>query len=1549
MLDVNNGNAVIGSGTTGTVTAGVVTIANVPADRPVKLRVNLPPDHKFTTRNATGTNEGNDSDVHASGNKKATTDPFSLTAGGSSTITNQDCGLWAPGSIEVQVWNDKNGNGKRDDSNSALNGIFVEMLDVNNNNNVIGSGTTAAGLVSITGVPADRPVKLRVTLPPDHKFTTRNATGTNEGNDSDVHASGNKKATTDPFSLTAGGSSTITNQDCGMWAPGSVEVQVWNDKNGNGKRDDSNSALDGILVEMLDVNNGNGVIGSANTSGGVATIAGVPADRPVKLRVNLPADHKFTTRNAAGTNEGNDSDVHASGNKKATTDPFSLTAGGSSTITDQDCGLWTPGKLEAQVWMDKNGNGKRDDSGDNVNVYGMRVNLLETNGSPVLKNNNPVFAITECGTGLAKIDYVPADRPVKLEFELFTNGVFTTRNAPGTNEGNDSDVHASGNKKATTDPFSLTAGGGTTITNQDAGLSARGDWTDATIESFVWDDIDADKNQNGEYGKGIANVKVRLTDNSGNTCVCEKTDANGIATLPAIAGFPTQYRLKFDLPTDYRFTPQNGGLTVTNNSDANANTGQTGKFSISAGQTITYIDAGMWAPGTLETFVWDDIDADKNQNGEYSNGINDVLVELLNANSTPVTYPSGPKAGQAVKATTTTRTSDNKDGYAFLDYVPADRELRLKYTLLTEHRFTPQNGGVTVANNSDANASSGITGKFQVAKGSHKITYVDAGMWRPGTLETFVWDDIDADKNQNGEYSRGINGVKVELLYADQTAVTYPSGPNVGQPVMAMTATRASDNKDGYAFLDYLPADQQLRLRYTLPTEDYRFTPQNGSITVANNSDANASTGVTGKFQVAKGSHKITYVDAGMWTPGQLETFVWDDIDADKNQNGEYGLGIAGVDVELLNADNTPVYYPTDHPQAGMKVPTATTDSDGKATIAYIPASRELRLKYTLLPDHKYTSNNGSITVANNSDVLTLSGITGKFKAVKGDETITYVDAGMWTPGQLETFVWDDIDADANQNGEYGLGIAGVDVELLNADNTPVYYPTGHTLAGQKVPTETTDSDGKATFDYIPANRELRLQYTLLPDHRFTPKNGTPMVTNNSDANLPGGITGKFQVEKGDETITYIDAGMWTPGSVETFVWEDIDGDKNQNGEYGLGVNGVLVKLLNADFTPVIYPAGHPNSGNPVNTLTANHPTTGNPGYAMLDYLPADRQVRLEYVIDQCNATFTPQNGGIAVGNNSDANTSTGRTGKFAATKGSHKITYVDAGLATVGDCDPVAQDGYLKGAGKKGQARWRNFRTNNSGWDVAVGTDVGGNSATFTDTDFGNVWNFLPGVNDITLTYDPGMGILEATTTNSGGLYTTTHTIGDVGTVNYLQWFIRGNGIDPFAQTVSFNNVQLVEGINTYDLGNFSVTESGANYYLVLDMTSGFTLSGQLTFDVESECQECGKLDVIFGTDNSGGSRVAKVDALDAIDDIVLYPVPASDFLNVEIVAGVELMSQYQIVDLAGKVILRNQLKLKAGSTTLKVPVSDLAAGHYVFHVLTAEGMIHKKFVILR
>jgi hypothetical protein len=245
------------------------------------------------------------------------------------------------GSIEARVWNDKNGNGKQDDSNANLGDIEVKLIRTSDNFELQAVDTDLiTGIATFTNVPVGTQFKLEFDLPADHKFTARKAASTNNTNDSDVHASGNKKATTDPFSLSTAGQK-LTTLDCGMWAPGTLEVQVWNDKNGNGKRDDSNAALNGITVEMLDVNNSNAVIGSDVTASGLATITGVPADRPVKLRVVLPDDHKFTARNANGTNESNDSDVHASGNKKGTTDPFSLTAGAvlPSPIRIVACGL----------------------------------------------------------------------------------------------------------------------------------------------------------------------------------------------------------------------------------------------------------------------------------------------------------------------------------------------------------------------------------------------------------------------------------------------------------------------------------------------------------------------------------------------------------------------------------------------------------------------------------------------------------------------------------------------------------------------------------------------------------------------------------------------------------------------------------------------------------------------------------------------------------------------------------------------------------------------------------------------------------------------------------------------------------------------------------------------------------------------------------------------------------------------------------------------------------------------------------------------------------
>ena len=77
-----------------------------------------------------------------------------------------------------------------------------------------------------------------------------------------------------------------------------------------------------------------------------------------------------------------------------------------------------------------------------------------------------------------------------------------------------------------------------------------------------------------------------------------------------------------------------------------------------------------------------------------------------------------------------------------------------------------------------------------------------------------------------------------------------------------------------------------------------------------------------------------------------------------------------------------------------------------------------------------------------------------------------------------------------------------------------------------------------------------------------------------------------------------MDAGMWTPGVVNTNVWidENANGTK-QNNEANLG--GFKVGMYETNGDPLLYPAGHPNAGQPVTGVTSS----GN-GIASL-YMPA--------------------------------------------------------------------------------------------------------------------------------------------------------------------------------------------------------------------------------------------------------------------------------------------------------------------------------------------------------
>ena len=207
--------------------------------------------------------------------------------------------------------------------------------------------------------------------------------------------------------------------------------------------------------------------------------------------------------------------------------------------------------------------------------------------------------------------------------------------------------------------------------------------------------------------------------------------------------------------------------------------------------------------------------------------------------------------------------------------------------------------------------------------------------------------------------------------------------------------------------------------------------------------------------------------------------------------------------------------------------------------------------------------------------------------------------------------------------------------------------------------------------------------------------------------------------------------------------------------------------------------------------------------------------------------------------------------------------THVDHGDAIVGDpvpgmdgykfdeacvpvqAGPVVVEGW-EAAEKKGQVRYRNFRTQGNGWEFAVGTNVGyAGFMTPVDWTYSANWFFAPDYNTITFVYD---GAKVSTTVVANGTTYTNYaefSTGDVGEVDYMQWFVRG----ATGQTVDFYDVELTVGANTYSLGDFSQTATGTTWSISnFDLSGGFTLTGKIKLTGQSTGDEHAKVDISFG-----------------------------------------------------------------------------------------------------
>jgi len=283
-----------------------------------------------------------------------------------------------------------------------------------------------------------------------------------------------------------------------------------------------------------------------------------------------------------------------------------------------------------------------------------------------------------------------------------------------------------------------------------------------------------------------------------------------------------------------------------------------------------------------------------------------------------------------------------------------------------------------------------------------------------------------------------------------------------------------------------------------------------------------------------------------------IGNFVWQDTDGDGIQDvGE--PGIANVKVILYDG-------------LGMAIDSVFTDSNGEYLFEDLPGG-DYQIVFAPsgagIGDSEFTSSNTG-TGANDSDADVMGATTVfTFNPYTTGDDLNW-DAGIVPVADIGNFVWVDADMDGIQDsGESGLDSVLV---ILFDSNT-----------GLPLDSVWTDASGAYVFEDVPPGDyyvgfEPNASFGNM-NYDFSPED-TGNGTNDSDANSSG-FTDSFTFDPLAGDNLNIDAGVSPTANIGNFVWQDTDGNGEQDG----GESGI------AGVTVILYDA---NTNLPIDTVVTN-------------------------------------------------------------------------------------------------------------------------------------------------------------------------------------------------------------------------------------------------------------------------------------------------------------------------------------------------------------------------
>ncbi|HEY1099261.1 MAG TPA: SdrD B-like domain-containing protein, partial [Myxococcota bacterium] len=401
-------------------------------------------------------------------------------------------------------------------------------------------------------------------------------------------------------------------------------------------------------------------------------------------------------------------------------------------------------------------------------------------------------------------------------------------------------------------------------------------------------------------------------------------------------------------------------------------------------------------------------------------------------------------------------------------------------------------------------------------------TDVDFGYYGSGSIGDFVWNDRDGDGNQDAN-EPGIPGVTVQLTMAGLDGV-------LGTADDLTYLTQTTDSNGNYSFGNLLKGLYRVDVIDSTVTLNDAGDPTGLVLTTGNDPlDVNLANG-----------QDYTTADFGYQGPGSIGDTVW----FDQNGNGVQDAGEPGI----ANVDLTVVWYGMDGVLGTADDVTylARTDANGKYSLTGLPlGDYAVSLDFADLPTGLDVQTYDLSGALDNAATVTLT---------VADPNEDRADFGYRGTGSLGDYVWQDLDADGVQDA-FEPAVPGVTVELRGhgVDGIPG-------TADDLLITTTTDAAGLYSFDNLPPG-----VYTVTVIAATLPGGAIPTF----DLDGTGTANTATLTLANGENRTDADFGYRGVSSIGDFVWNDRDGDGNQDANEP-GIPGVTLQLTAAGLDGVL-------------------------------------------------------------------------------------------------------------------------------------------------------------------------------------------------------------------------------------------------------------------------------------------------------------------------------------------------------------------------------------------